>query len=267
MRGRGRWLGGLALAIAMHVASPAMAGPEGDGPNDPEARSKLGSGMEKFDAGDYEAAQRDFQASYDKEPNPLSLWGLAQATNKVDGCHKSVKLYRQFSKMVDDGSPAYDVALQAIAECADKLAREGDDPPPAPEPTEGEGEDEDDDAPIDDVPPMRDREPAERPWHRDPLGGVLVGVGAAGLATGVGLLVGAAVEHNNPSDTYDTFERQQERADRMTIAGAVVAGVGGALLVGGVIRWAVLGVRQRGRASAGPLLHPRGVGLSITGRF
>lgn len=267
MRGRSRWLGGLAYAIAMHVASPAIAGPDGDGPSDPEARSKLASGMEKFDAGDYESAQRDFQASYDEEANPLSLWGLAQATNKVDGCHKSVKLYRQFSKMVDESSPAYDVALQAIAECADKLAREDDDPPAAPDPIEDDEDDDDDVAPIDDVPPMHDRAPAERPWHRDPLGGVLVGLGAAGVATGVGLLAAAAVEHNNPSETYDTFERQQERADRMTIAGAVVVGVGGALLVGGVIRWAVLGARQRGRTSAGPLLHPRSVGLSFAGRF
>jgi uncharacterized protein (DUF2062 family) len=53
----------------------------------------------------------------------------------------------------------------------------------------------------------------------------------------------------------------------MTIAGGVVLGVGGALLVGGAIRWAVLGVRQRRRTSAGPLLHPRSVGLAISGRF
>jgi hypothetical protein len=222
--------------------------------------------MEKFDAGDFEGAQRDFEASFEKENNPLSLWGWAQATNKVDGCHKSVKLYRQFSKMVDEGSPAYDVALQAIAECADKLAREEE--PPAPPETEFEDEEDTTDADVEeDRSPRSERVRSDRPWYRDPWGGALVGVGAAATATGIGLLATAAVEQNNPCDTYDCFEQQQARVDRMTIAGGVVVGVGGALLVAGAIRWGVLGARQRGRTSAGPLLHPRTVGVSIAGRF
>ncbi len=248
-------IGLIGLVVAWMVARPVAAAPAEDaGPTDAQARARLAAGMEKFDAGRFEEAKREFQASFERERNPLSLWGLAQATNKVDGCRKSVKLYREFSEMVDEGSAAYDVALEAIAECADELAREGETVEPEPDP------DIDEPLPDDPAPPMR-------PWHRDPLGGALVGVGAAGVAIGIGLLAAAAVERNNPCDQYDCFQAQRLRMDRFTIAGAVVLGVGGALLVGGVVRWAVLGKRQRARASAGPLLLPRSAGVSVLGRF
>jgi hypothetical protein len=244
------------VAVACAIARPAFAAPADDaGPTDAKARARLAAGMEKFDAGQFEEAKREFQASFEREKNPLSLWGWAQATNKVDGCRKSVKLYRDFSEMVDEGSEAYDVALEAIAECADELAHDDASTTPV----------EDDPVVEDDV--VDDSDPPQRPWHRDPLGGVLVGLGAAGTATGIGLLAAAAVERNNPCNRYDCFEVQQQKVDNLTIAGAVVVGVGGALLVGGVVRWAVLGARQRGNASAGPLVHPRSIGISIVGRF
>ena len=245
----------------------AMAGPAADdGPSDAAARELYASGHDKFKQGDHEGAMNDFQASYDLEANPLSLYGLAQATNKALGCRKAVKHYRLFSKMVDERSQAYDVALQAIAECADKMAQEAeeeetDEVPVEPVPAPDHGEGTPPDTAKDEGPPP------DKPWHRDALGGTLVGVGLAGTATGIGLLAASYVDENNPCGTYGCFDEQLARVNRVRIAGAVVTGVGGALLIGGVVRWVVVARKQRRSASVVPAVGPRFTGVTVSGRF
>ena len=245
----------------------AMAGPSADdGPSDPEARKLYVSGLDKFNGGDHEGAMNDFQASFDLESNPLSLYALAQATNKAVGCRKAVKHYRRFSRMVDEGSQAYDVALQAIAECADKMAQEAEDEeeedvPEDPVPVPDEGEGTPPDTAEDEGPPP------DKPWHRDALGGTLVGVGLAGTVTGIGLLAASYVDENNPCGTYGCFDEQLARVNRVRIAGAVVTGVGGALLIGGVVRWVVVARKQRRSASVVPTVGPRFTGVTVSGRF
>ena len=247
------------LAVVLALASPSAD----DGPSDSEARKLYASGLDKFNEGDHDGAMNDFQASFDLEANPLSLYGLAQATNKAVGCRKAVKHYRRFSKMVDEGSQAYDVALQAIAECADKMAAEAEE--------EEEEELPPDPVPVPDDPPPDTTEdegpPPDKPWHRDALGGTLVGVGLAGTVTGIALIAASYVDENNPCGTYGCFDEQLERIDRVRIAGAVVTGVGGALLIGGVVRWVVVARKQRRSASVVPAVGPRFTGVTVSGRF
>ncbi len=194
-----------------------------------------------------------YRSSFELEANAVTLWGWAQATRQASGCRDAVPLYQRFTKMVDEGSPAYDVAREAIVDCATEMAEEDETPATVPDVDSGmdtgdDGTDAiepDTEAPDDD--PPRDRK--QRPWHRDPLGGVLVGVGLGTVAAGAGVLIAAQVQSSQQAPTYGMFAEQSDRIATMRIAGGVVLGVGAALLIGGVVRWAVLGTKQK-RTSA-----------------
>ena len=87
-----------------------------------------------------------------------------------------------------------------------------------------------------------------RPWHRDPAAGVLMGLGSAAVATGIGLVVGGAVVDRNAQDaaTATGFLDAGERAQRLAVAGVVVSAIGTSLVIGAITRWIV--VKRRGDA-------------------
>jgi hypothetical protein len=143
---------------------------------------------------------------------------------------------------------------------------------PDPVPVAAENEPIDEPPPPDVAPPVDEppRDRTQRPWHRDPLGGVLVGVGLATAAAGAGVLAAAQVQSGQQAPTYGMFANQSDRIDSMRIAGGVVLGVGAALLIGGVVRWAVLGARQKRRGpgrTASSRSAPPGPAFGLGGRF
>ena len=114
------------------------------------------------------------------------------------------------------------------------------------------------------------REPAQdaesrRAWWRDPWGGTLVGIGSAGLVTGA-VLVGLAYrDAGRAPDAEDDrgYGDRIARAETLQIAGATVMSVGAAMVVGGVVRWAVLARRGRDRSVS---IAPTMRGLVVWGR-
>lgn len=257
-----------ALTFSLALGNVAVAAPAEDDtlPKDPKARELVLSGNAKFEQQDFEGALEDFEASYKRERHPVTLGAMAQATNKLYGCRKAVPLFRELSRMVEQDSAAYEWAQEAIVYCADKMVEEDDRPPP-PEFVETPEDDEDDDVLEPEGETIGADDGEERPWFKDPLAAVLVGVGAIGVGTGVGLLARAGVEEGEPAANYEKFVQQTDRVEKMRIAGAVVAGVGGALLIGGVVRWAVLGARQNARPRASAMMLDRGGGVVFSGRF
>ena len=255
------------------LALPATsaAAPKGDAsPKDEQARQLYDEGLEASNEQDWDRAVERFKASFEIEENPLSLFGLAQATRHTAGCRDAVPLYKRFMRMVPEGSQPYDYAREALVDCATEMAEEEDDPDPdedvdldpiVPPP------DADQD-PVEDDPPRKKRNRKDRPWHRDPLGGVLVGVGAATAAAGGTILIVAEVQNNTQAENYELMMQRNDRIKSMRVAGAVVLGVGGALLIGGVVRWAVLGAKQnRSRTAVLPAFGPGQAGLTLRRRF
>jgi hypothetical protein len=254
----------LALALAFAPAAVEAAPAGDDGPKSKSARKLIVEGQRAAEAGEFDAAVEKYRASFEIEANAVTLWGWAQATRQATGCHDAVPLYQRFTRMVEEGTPAFDVAREALVECATEMADDDEAEPPAGALVEERPEDVAD-RPPPEVDPPRDQPPArdkQRPWHRDPLGGALVGVGLATTAAGAGVLIAAEVQNSQRPPTYGMFAQQNDRITTMRIAGGVVLGVGAALLIGGVVRWAVLGAKQK-RLGA---VRPSGP-LGLAGRF
>ena len=98
---------------------------------------------------------------------------------------------------------------------------------------------------------------------------ICVGVGAVGVGLGAYYLSEASKENARQPEQYDEFAAKGERVRQLQIQGGVVLGVGSALLLTGVIRYAVLGARERKAktTSLAPVWGPRWAGLSVAGRF
>ncbi|MBV1859503.1 MAG: hypothetical protein KUG77_13910, partial [Nannocystaceae bacterium] len=105
--------------------------------------------------------------------------------------------------------------------------------------------------------PPRDP-PSPSPWYRDRAGDGLVAVGlAASVAGGVVLALGQREGNASPQASNDRdFGTSLDRARTRTLAGGLTAGVGGALLLGGIVRWVVV---HRQSQQLDLAIHPNGL--------
>lgn len=248
---------------------PVAASPADDSSNstdagfvDDEAAALYSTGLAKFDAGDYEAALVDLDASLAIESSAKALYAKAQTLNKLERCREAVPLYNNVLSTLPKEHPARAAVKDALVTCAEKLAEEDDAPPPIPEPIEVER--------VDDPEPVDDSGKGTPPkaWYKDPYAPILIGLGAAGVGVGGFFLVQAAEEKAKQPMQYDDFESKGERVQALQIRGGVILGVGGALVLAGAIRWAVLGARgRRANTAFVPAVSPRWSGFAIRGSF
>jgi tetratricopeptide (TPR) repeat protein len=152
-------------------------------------------------------------------------------------CDVAVELFEAF---LAESPPLVDVeATQAeLDKCGATMPQPAPAPPPvvtAPPPLE----------PPTDRPPPRAR-PTHRPWWRDPAGGALLGSGLVLAATGGALLGGAAVRGNAADDaaTAGDYRDAIATARGLEVAGFTLLGVATGLVVGGVVRWAIVARRK-----------------------
>jgi tetratricopeptide (TPR) repeat protein len=258
----------LAAVVSLALASPVALAK----PSDPKAIELGKRGNEQFKSGDFEAAKDSFEAAYEIEPDPAFVFGVGQALNQMGDCRGAIRKYNQVKDSADAAPELRQLAEQAMLACAEKVANE--EPDPAEPSGDPEGDTTEDGAPVDDLgedptelPP--DTGPKPRKWYKDPLGDSLVAVGLAGTGAGIGLLVAAQLEQNKDSSTYADFDERLDKIKTFRIAGGVTLGIGGALLIGGVIRWVVLGLRPKNGSTARVGVHydGRATGLSLSGRF
>lgn len=256
----------IALVCALGVSTQGWALPK-----QPEAAKLLEEGQVKYKAENFDGAIEDFKNGYEIEADPAFLIAWAQAERQRGRCRAAVRLYQRFLA-TDPPEVAQEFARDGIVRCADQLAADQ----PLPDADEPLATDPDGDPPTDDPPSGVEPDEAEQApkpdkrnrWYRDPLGTSLVAVGVAGAGVGAGLLIGAQVEFNRGSGDYGEFDERVDRIDNLRIAGGAVLGVGAAILIGGVIRWVVVGTRKNdGPANVGFILDRNRAGLTITGRF
>jgi hypothetical protein len=218
-----------ALVLALALAAP-------QNPN-------VEAGEAAYRDGRWDDASVAFAAAYDDTNDPIFLYTRAQAERRAGRCRVAIELYTQFLA-THPPEKSEQAASQYRDECRALVPPE---PTTAPAPAARPVDTTDDtiEAPV--------RAPV-RPWWRDPTGGALVGVGAAGIVTGA-VLVGLAHRDLDRAPTAGddrSYGDRIDRAHRLEIAGGTVLAVGSALVVGGVVRWLVVRSRNAGSTRRGP---------------
>ncbi len=219
----------LALAIAL-AATPA--------PLPEDAAERAG---ELFRRGRFADAASAFGEAYAETGDPALLFGRAQALRRAGNCKAAIEVFEQF---IDAGPPEPDVreAEAVIEDCREILGEEAQPEPPPPVP------------PADTTPqPVPQTQTSTRPkWWRDPAGGVLLGTGLGAAAIG-GALFGVSYSRasDRSGETETEYEDRRRSVRSLSAAGITLLSVGGALVVGSIIRYAVVARVRSAPSSAG----------------
>ena len=262
------------LAVPVSVVSLvlALAAPGGLLSN-PEAKAKLQEAQAAFKSEDYDAAAAAVEAAYIIEPNAMLLYPWAQAERSRGNCAAAVELYQRF---LDSNPPeaAATPARENMERCKEQLAAEAPEPEPEEEPVDEEIEEEPEPEP-EPAPVTKDEQPKAKKWYADPVGGVLVGVGVVGVGVGAGLMgaAGSRAKKVADEDMHSDYLAAREGATKLRNGGAIALSIGGALVIGGVVRYVLVAKKTksgRGKASAwqwSPELGRRWVGVTVGRRF
>jgi hypothetical protein len=225
-----------APAPAATPATTASPTPPEDAEPDPAARAG-----ELFRRGEFEQAAAAFEVAYERTGDPALLFGRAQALRRAGNCGAAIDVFEAF---IAAGPPPDDVqaARDVIAACRSVLAEGG----AAPEP----------DATVPD-PVVEDAPPPPPPrWPRDVAGGVLLGSGLAVAIAGAAVYGTAFARSSDRMETEQAYETRQRSVRTLAATGAGLMIGGTALLVGSVVRYAIVARRQRARRS-GPAVSRR----------
>ncbi len=249
----------------------ALAGPGGL-LSDPEAQAKFQEAQEAFQAEDFVAAAKAVEAAYLIEPEPLLLYPWAQAERSQGNCKVAIELYQRF---IDSNAATEEMiqnALENQTRCQEQIDAEEE------EEIVEEIIDDDPEEVIEEEeelpPPSKeiDDEPKAKAWYKDPVGGVLAGLGVVGVGVGAGLLGSGSSTAGQVSDEdmHTDYLAQRDRATGLRNGGAVAMSLGGALLVGGVVRYLLVARKNKQAATAWrwqPGAGPRFTGVVFSRRF
>jgi hypothetical protein len=226
-----------AIAIVLAALAPAASGSarttdvEAAAPSETDPAVQAG---ELFRNGEFEKAAAAFAEAYARTGDPALLFGRAQALRRAGSCGAAIEVFEQF---IATSPPAADVqaARDVIEACRSILGEEPTEPePPLAQPQA-----------TPEPPPPRPR------WHRDVAGGVLLGSGLAVAATGAalyGTAFGRAGEPPaGPMQSEQAYEARQRSIRTLAATGGGLLIGGTALLVGSVVRYAIVARRERAR--------------------
>ncbi len=233
---------------------------------DPEAREHFDRGLASYNDKAYASAIKDLQIAYALDPQPGVLFAWAQAERLHGRCSRATKLYSRFLKSRPSQQQT-EAARQGLARCKDQpdaVTREQPEDAPADEP-----EDAPETTPAEDTAPTP-APPTDTPKKRrvDGLGYGLLGGGVA-LGTVGAALLGAGQSQARRADegaaSYEDYAADATHVHRLRIAGGVLAGVGGALIVAGVVKLVLH--RRESRRDLSFWANPVGAGASFRMRF
>lgn len=224
-----------------------------------ESQEAAEEARQAFEAGDYDRVVELSRKAYAATGELSFLYAQAHAERFRGNCEAALALYGRVLAANPTGEYA-GFAQKGVRLCEEELAAEGTVlPEPEPEP----------------VPPPRVvEEPQPNPEPRaeqdtarpspDALGAILLSTGAVATVAGASLLVSADFAGRRADNALDeaTHIENLERTRTLTISGAIVGGVGVALLGGATLRYLTL---HRSRRSASLIPYDRGV--AVVGRF
>jgi tetratricopeptide (TPR) repeat protein len=244
------------LVITLILSTLTVSAPAGA--IDPEAKQHLERGLAGYTAKDYAGAIKDLRLAYALDPRPEILFAWAQAERLYGRCSQASKLYDRFLKSKPSAQQAA-AARTGIERCEGQPDTTPADPEdveqPAPQPAQEQPEQ-----------PAAAAPPPPRP-RVDAVGLGLLGVGVALGAVGGGLLGAGERKAKQLGDvaTYDEYADGSGPVRTLRIAGGVLAGVGGALIVGGLVK--LLVHRRHDRRDVAFWTDPRGAGVLVRLRF
>ena len=239
------WSLGLGLGLAPAIA---RADPGGD------AKAHVARATQAHKEGRYDDARVELEAAYALTPKPELLYALGQVHAKLGRCGDATAYFRRFAALQSDPQLTR-VIDQAIAACKPAA------PPPAAAPA----------APPSPAPPATATPPEGARWYHDKLGDGLVLAGITAAIVGLVEYRSAvsdldAAEDRTAAPTVTRyFELVGEARDKRTTA-LVLTGVGGLLIAGGVVHYAL---HDRGAEARGVAVAPAPGGGLVTyeGRF
>jgi tetratricopeptide (TPR) repeat protein len=219
----------IAAAAALTLAgSAAPARADEPGPAAAAARPHVEAGVRAYEAGDFAAASREFEAAVRIDPVPAVLYAWGQSLRQGGRCTEAIAVYRRYLATNPDELQAA-AATTGIALC--EAAR----PPPAPAP-----------APAPAAPLPSAAGPTDTPrraWYHDPAGGALVigGVAMAGIGASFFVLAERSIDRAEREPLRDRFVEQLDEATQRRRLGYAGAGLGAVLVLGGIVRYATRG--------------------------
>lgn len=222
------------LAGSLAASLPVRAAPaEGGILQNPDAIEHFDRATAAFNRDDYEAAASELKAAYAIEPNPLVLYAWAQALRLSGDCDKAVPMYRRFLTM-NPTDEERSLAETNLLDCGVPI----EEPTPPPPDTTGDPTDPGETGTT--PPTPQPDEP--KPWYKDWLAPTLAGVGLGAVGGGAALVALGRGQNDDSGGAIneDASNAEHDEARRKNAAGWVLVGVGGALVVGGAIRYALL---------------------------
>jgi tetratricopeptide (TPR) repeat protein len=237
-------------------------------PKTKAAKAEFDKGVAAYQKQDYAAASAALGKSYGLEADTETLFAWAQSERQIGNCDKALELYEKLLKR-DLPSANADAVRAKRDECSAMIASQKR---PDPEPVKNEKGEPDTTKKADRVAEARPEIP-ERPaprggraWWKDPIGGTLVAGGVGGIAAGTVFLMQGkkAQEDAVPFNGVDRIKYAEldERAKSRSKLGVIVGAAGGALLIGGVVRYVLAGGAKR----RPPYNDPGGVGRTTRPR-
>jgi hypothetical protein len=244
MMRRAATIAALALALGIAPRAPARAAPTADEAE--YVRDVVGRAAAHVERGRFEPALAVLDEAERTRPLPVFVYVRATIEERRGDCARAVSLYRRFLEL--------DVADEDAEDARRGMTRCGEGPaPPVDEAMPADPRDVDP-TPAPAASSSPDTPPATppRPWWTDPLGGALVATGVVGVGTGAALLGQSRADVRAASDatSLQRFDDRSRRALVLDRAGIVTIAIGSALLLGGAVRWAVVGTRFRRHAIA-----------------
>ena len=223
----------IATAFALALCSMTVSGPA-------DAAEAVATGDQLYAQGDFAEAAAQFALAFEDKPQPSTLYRWAQAERRAGNCAVAVELYRKYLRTPELAPENVDAASKNLARCGhaaqpESVTRPRPDTPPPPTPANSR----------DDVKPLRDR-------NMDPLAVGLVAGGGVGVVTSIVLGIQAEAQRRRANDaaTEDDYVEHGKRAQSLTTAAAVLGSVGGAVLVGGIVRYVVRLRQSQSRTTA-----------------
>lgn len=187
------------------------------------AQAHVDAGAKAYAAGHYATAIREFEAAYQIDPQPPLLYAWAQVLRYGERCAEAITIYQRYLETkLNEAQVA--AARSGIADC--QAVR----PPGGMKEPEREHSNPQSDPPT----------PRDRPrWYSDFAGGALVIGGTVIVAAGTGFLFAAkrADDAAQKAEFRDDFIELSDQAMMRRRIGYVGLGVGGALVIGGIIRY------------------------------
>lgn len=245
---RGRWLGILVTLTLVPGAVPralaAPSSPTGGAEADAAyVRTVVARVAAHVEARRYERALAVLDDAERTRPHAVFVYVRATIEERRGDCERAAELYLRFLELDVPDDDAED-ARRGVARCRGEAPASDPDGP-------AEASDEPEAAPVGPAPssldPDASDEPPPRPWVADPWGGALIASGVVGVGVGVGLVAQSRSDARATASatSLQTFDELSRRAIRLNAAGIATLAVGSALLLGGVLRYALVGTRPR----------------------